>query len=104
MSNKQVLSVNKLYKLKIQDYVSNTVPTGALLIKGSTVNIVVKGSQTLPVYTTDMVVLTEDAAITVVGAYSFAILPNYIYITGTLTGLELVGYLAEEVPNFQFES
>ena len=100
--SKQELSVSKLYKVRVQDYGSNTVPTGALLLMGDTVSVAINGSQELPIYATDMVVLTEDATITAAGAYSFSILPTYIYITGTITAIQLVGYLAEEEVGFAF--
>jgi len=94
------MEANKLYRVQRQNYQGNTGRQGGLILKGETVNVTILGSQTLPAAITDMVDITEDGAITAAGAYAFQILPNYLYVNGTVTSVEIVNYVTEDLGAF----
>ena len=94
------MEANKLFKVRRANYQGNTGSTGGLILKG-TVNATILGSQIRPMALNQMVDLTEEGvAITKAGAYAFQILPDYIYINGTATSVEIVNYIAEDLGAF----
>lgn len=93
------MEANKLFKLRRPNYQGNTGSTGGLILKG-TVNATILGSQARPTALNQMVDITENGAITEAGAYAFQILPDYIYVNGTATTVEIVNYIAEDLGAF----
>lgn len=91
----KIMEANKLYRTKRVNYQGNTGGNAGLILKGATVNVAVYGSQSRPTALTDMVLITEEAAITAAGAYGFVLLPDFIAITGTVTAIELVNVTVE---------
>jgi len=91
------MQTGKLYRVKRVNYQGNTGNYAGLILKGETVNVVVRGSQSKPSALTDMVLLTEEAAITSAGAYPFILLPEYVALTGTVTAIEIVNMEVEEL-------
>ena len=89
--------VNKLYKLERLNYQGNTGSQGGLILKGAAVNVTILGSQTKPAAIADMVDITENGAILAAGAYAFQLLPNYLYVSGTATSVEIVNYVTEDL-------
>lgn len=84
-----------VYRLKRKNYQGNTGPTAAIILKGETVDVQVLGSEEYPGGIDALVDLTGQGSIAEAGAYSFWILPEYIYITGTVDAIEIVNYEAE---------
>ena len=93
--NSVVIEKAKLYKIKRSDLGSNTNPTGAIILKGTTVSVTIAGSQVKPTALADVVDLGKST-ISVAGVSYFSILPDFIYVAGTVTSIELVGYVAIE--------
>ncbi len=93
--NSVVIEKAKLYKIKRSDLGSNTNPTGAIILKGASVSATIGGSQTKPAALANIVDLGKGT-ITSAGISYFSILPDYIYVAGTVTSIELVGYVAVE--------
>lgn len=91
------METGKLYRLSRVNYQGNTGSVGGLILKGAEVNVSVYGSQTKPTALTGMVDITEDGSIAAAGAYSFSLFPEYIAITGTVTGIEIVNYTVEDL-------
>jgi hypothetical protein len=89
------MEVDKLYRIKTQDYRGNTDPSAILLLKGNTVSIGFLGRQALPATKADMINLLNADTIKAEGAYSFELLPRYICFTGTADSIELVNYEIE---------
>jgi len=90
------MEVNKLYKVKPQNYRGNTDPSAVILLKG-TVSIGLIGRQALPAAQADMINLLNGDAIEVAGAYSFELLTRYICFTGSADGIELINYDIEDL-------
>jgi hypothetical protein len=88
---------DRLYRLSRRNYQGNTGNQGGLIFKGAAVNVLVYGSQTKPANLAAMVDITEEGSIVLPGAYSFSIFPEYIAITGTVTGIEIVNYDVEDL-------
>jgi hypothetical protein len=84
----------KLYKVAKQNYRGSNDSPAVLLVKGYSASVQIKGSMALPALIANMVNI--HAAITANGMYSLDALPEYIYITGTFTGIELVNYVEVE--------
>lgn len=93
--NSVVIGKAKLYKIKRSDLGSNTNPTGAIILKGESVSATIGGSQTKPTALANIVDLGKGT-ITSAGISYFSIIPDYIYVAGTVTSIELVGYVAVE--------
>ena len=93
--NSVVIEKAKLYKIKRSDLGSNTNPTGAIILKGTTVSVTITGSQVKPTALADVVDLGKST-ISAAGVSYFSILPDFIYVAGTVTSIELVGYVAIE--------
>jgi len=93
--NSVVIEKAKLYKIKRSDLGSNTNPTGAIILKGATVSVTIAGSQVKPTALADVVDLGKST-ISAAGVSYFSILPDFIYVAGTVTSIELVGYVAIE--------
>lgn len=93
----KAMEVDKLYRIKPQDYRGNTDPSAILLLKGNTVSIGFLGRQALPTEQADMVNLLNGDAIEAEGAYSFELLPRYICFTGTADSIELINYDIEDL-------
>lgn len=91
------METGKLYRLSRLNDRGNTGGNGGLILKGAAVNVLVYGSQTKPTALTGMVDITEEGSIVLPGAYSFSLFPEYIAITGVVTGIEIVNYTAEEL-------
>lgn len=91
------METGKLYRLSRLNYQGNTGGSGGLILKGVAVNVLVYGSQTKPTALTGMVDITETGSIAAAGAYSFSLFPEYIAITGVVTGIEIVNYTAEDL-------
>ena len=81
------MEVNKLLKI---DRGSKPQSLG-MILKGVT-SVVVLGSQSKPSALAGMVDLTESGAITADGAYAFVVLPEWIYLNGTITSAEEVNF------------
>ena len=92
-----MIQVGRLYRLSRINYQGNTGIVGGLMLKGVTVNVQVRGSQKRPATLAAMVDITETGSITVAGAYSFSLFPEYICITGTITSIEIVNYNIEDL-------
>lgn len=87
------MEVDKLYRTQR----SNQTEVAGLLLKG-TVSVTILGSQSKPAAIADMVDITEDGvAITEEGAYAFLLLPEYIYVNGTLDKLENVNFSVSDL-------
>jgi len=84
----------KLYRVRPQGLRGNNDYPAAFLVKGYSASIQVSGSVTKPAALANTVPIA--AAITANGIYTIAVLPEYIYITGTFTGIELINYVTEE--------
>lgn len=91
----KAMEVDKLYKVKPQNYRGNTDPTAIIILKGAVVSVGVLGRQALPAAQSDMVNLLDAATIDAEGAYYFELLPRYICFTGTVDDIELVNYDVE---------
>jgi hypothetical protein len=99
--NTHILTSGKTYKIERHNYGGNTGNYGALVVKGDTVSVAVIGSQSRPAFQSEMVDLIPGSClnydtIVLAGIYTFAILPEYIRVTGTADAIEMVGYKAIE--------
>ena len=98
MANKNLAKIEegKVYRATRQGHQGNSSAMGGIILKGSTIDVIIYGSQTRPADLSEMVDITESGAIDAAGAYAFSLLPDYIAVVGTVTAIELVGYVGEE--------
>lgn len=87
------MDTGKLYRVNR----GNASEAAGLLIRGAAVDVQILGSQLKPTATGDMVDLTVDGSITEKGAYSFTMLPEYLYFLGTADSVEIVNYSAKDL-------
>jgi len=86
------MEVDKVYRLKR----GNQAQTVGLIIKGETASVQVLGSQAKPSQLTDMEDCT-DGAVLDNGSWSFSMLPEYVYFSGTADSIEIIGMSVEDL-------
>ena len=99
MFGQTIMKADTLYKVERLNYAGNTGSTGALLLYGDSIRVNILGSQILPDSSNAMVNIyrlilpaQDTSMIDTCGAYSFQILPNFIYFNGAVDSVEIVGY------------
>lgn len=91
------MEVEKVYQLNR----GNQNQLVGLIIKGATASVQVFGSQSPPAALADM----EDCTDSVVmdnGTWTFAMLPEYIYFTGTADDIQILGMGAPKELDIEF--
>jgi len=84
--------VNNLYKLKR----GNQTQAVGLIVKGATASLQILGSQTLPLALADLEDCTDGITLDK-GTWSFLMLPEYVYFTGTADRIDLLGMGYEDL-------
>ena len=86
------MKVSNLYRIKR----GNQNQTIGLIVNGSSASIQILGSSAKPTALSEMVDLTDSETLSE-GSYSFSMLPEYVYFSGTADRVDIVNASSEDL-------